>query len=46
LCDGAIASKLRWNDTFVIPFKNYGRWPELPSSITATIIKKNWQIFQ
>jgi hypothetical protein len=24
LYDGAITSKLCWNDTFVIPFKNYG----------------------
>ena len=48
LCEDAIASKLRWNDTLVIPFKNYGWWPELPSNMTATIIKKKkiWEIFQ
>ena len=36
----AIASKLCWNDTFVIPFKNYGWWPEPPSNMATTIIKK------
>jgi hypothetical protein len=36
----AIASKLRWNDTFVIPFKNYGWWPELPSNMATIVIKK------
>jgi hypothetical protein len=32
----------------VIPFKNYGWWPELPSNMTATIIKKKKirEIFQ
>ena len=40
LCEGAIASKHHWNDTFVIPFKNYGWWPEPLSNMAATVIKK------
>jgi hypothetical protein len=40
LCEGAIASKLRWNDTFVIPFKYYGWWPEPLSNMAATAMKK------
>ena len=36
LCEGAIASKLHWNDTFVIPFKNYGWWHESPSNMATT----------
>ena len=38
LCEGAIASKLRWNDTFVIAFRNYGSWHEPPSNMAATVI--------
>ena len=37
LCDGVIASKLRWNDTFVITFKNYGWRPEPPSNMAVTV---------
>ena len=29
-----------WNDTFAILFKNYGWWPEPPSNMASTVIKK------
>ena len=52
LCESAIASKSRWNDTFVIPYKKYGWWPEPPSNMAASVIKKRkfdkkfWKILE
>ena len=34
-----IATKLWVKDTFMIPFKNYGWWPQLISNMAATVTK-------